>query len=88
MKCVLHILLEVKITVFLRQHYKQIMPAQLQSVPNVCGFYSTYAAFQLLMFCQEEITGVQDFNVLRPIKNFKSFANHFILNVQSTSGIF
>ena len=46
------------------QHYKQIMPAPLHSHPIVCGFYTIYAAFQLFEFRQEEITGVQDVDVL------------------------
>ena len=53
---------------FLKQHYKQMMPAPLQSHPSVCGFYTKYAAFHLFKFRQEEITGVQDVNVL----SFKS----------------
>ena len=46
------------------QHYKQMMPARLQSHPSVCGFYTTYAAFHLFKIRQEEITGVHDVNVL------------------------
>ena len=46
------------------QHYKQMMPAPLQSHPSVCGFYTIYAAFQFFKFRQEEITGVHDVNVL------------------------
>ena len=46
------------------QHYKQMMPAPLQSHPNVCGFYTKYAAFHLFKFQQEEITGVHNVNVL------------------------
>ena len=42
----------------LKQHYKQLMPAQLQSHPSVCGFYTIYAALHLFRLCQEEITGV------------------------------
>ena len=53
---------------FLKQHHKQMMPATLQSVPSVCGFYTIYAAFHLFKFRQEEITGVHDVNVL----SFKS----------------
>ena len=40
------------------QHYKQMMPAPLQSHPSVCGFYTIYAAFHLFKFRQKEITGV------------------------------
>ena len=49
---------------FLNQHYKQMIPAPLQSHPSVCGFYTIYAAFHLFMFRQEENTGVHDVNVL------------------------
>ena len=55
---------------FLKQHYKQMMPAPVQSHPNVCGFYTIYAAFHLLNFRQEETTGVQDVIVLSFISNF------------------
>ena len=54
---------------FLKQHYKQMMPAPLQSHPSVCGFYTIYAAFHLFKFRQEEITGVHDVNVLSFISN-------------------
>ena len=50
------------------QHYKQTIPAPLQSHPSVCGFYTIYAAFHLFKLRQEEITGVHDVNVL----SFKS----------------
>ena len=49
---------------FLNQHYEHMMPEPLQSHPSVCGFYTIYAAFHLFKFRQEEITGVQDVNVL------------------------
>ena len=52
------------------QHYKQMMPARLQSHPSKCGFYTIYAAFRLFKFRQEEITGVQDVNVLSFISNY------------------
>ena len=55
---------------FLKQHYKQMMPAPLQSHPSVCGFYTIYAAFHLFKFRQEEITGVHDVNVLSFKRNF------------------
>ena len=48
---------------FFKQHSKEMMPAQLQSHPSVCGFNKIYAALHLFKFCQEAITGVQDFNV-------------------------
>ena len=35
---------------FNNQHYKQMMPALLQSHQSVCGFYTIYAAFQLFKF--------------------------------------
>ena len=52
------------------QHYKQMMPARLQSHPSVCGFHTIYAAFPLFNFRQEEITGVHDVNVLSFISNY------------------
>ena len=55
---------------FLKQHYKQMMPAPLQSHPSACGFYTIYAAFDLFKFRQEEITGVHDIQVLSFISNF------------------
>ena len=55
---------------FLKQHYKQMIPAPLQSHPSVCGFYTTYAAFHLSKFRQEEITGVHYVNVLSFISKY------------------
>ena len=55
---------------FLKQHYKQMMPAPLQCHPSVCGFYTIDAAFQLFKFQQEEITGVHDVNVLSFMCNY------------------
>ena len=52
------------------QHCNQMMPAPLQSHPSVCGFYTIYAAFHLLTFQQEEITGVPDVNVFSFISNY------------------
>ena len=52
------------------QHYKQMMPAPLRSQPNVCDFYTLYAAFRLFKFQQEEITGVHDVNVLSFISKY------------------
>ena len=46
------------------QHYKQMMPAPLQSHPSVCVFHAIYAAFHLFKFQQKEVTGVLDVNVL------------------------
>ena len=43
---------------FLKQHYKQMIPAPLQSHPSVISFYTIYAAFHLFKFRQEEIKGV------------------------------
>ena len=51
------------------QHYKQMMPAPLQSHSSVCVFYKIYAAFHLFKFQQEEITGVHDVKVLSFISN-------------------
>ena len=55
---------------FLNQHYKQMMPAPLQSHPSVCGFYTIDAAFHFFKFQQEEITGVHDVNVLSFMCNY------------------
>ena len=55
---------------FPKQHYKQMLPAPLQSHPSLCGFYTIYEAFHLFKFQQEEITGVHDVNVLSFIGNF------------------
>ena len=55
---------------FLKQHYKQMMPAPLQSHPSECGFYTIYAAFHLFKFRQEENTGVHDVNVVSFISNY------------------
>ena len=52
------------------QHYIQMMPAPLQSHPSITGFYTIHAAFHLFKFRQEEITGVQDVNVLSFISNY------------------
>ena len=52
------------------QHYKQMMPAPLQSHRSVCGFYTIYAAFHLFKFRQEEITGVHDVIVLSFISKY------------------
>ena len=52
------------------QHYKQMMPAPLQSHLSVCGFYTIYAAFHLFKFRQEEIRGAHDVNVLSFISGF------------------
>ena len=49
---------------FLKQHYKQMMSAPVQSHQSVCGFYTIHAAFHLFKFLQEEITGFHDVNVL------------------------
>ena len=53
------------------QHYKQMMPAPLESHPSVCGFNTIYAAFHLFKFRQEETAGVQDVNVLSFISIYK-----------------
>ena len=46
---------------FLEQHYKQMMPAPLQSHPSVCGFYTIYAAFHLFKFDRKRL---QEFTML------------------------
>ena len=54
----------------INQHYKQMMPAPLESHPSACGFYTTYAAFHHCKFRQEEITGVHDVSVPSFISNY------------------
>ena len=55
---------------FLKQHYEQMMPEPKQSHLSVCGFYTIYAAFHLFNFRQEELTGVDDVNLLSFISNY------------------
>ena len=55
---------------FLKRNYRQMVRTRLQDHPSVCGFYITYAAFDLFKFQQDEITGVHDLNVLSFISNF------------------
>ena len=55
---------------FVKRHYEQMMPEPLQSLPSVCGFYTMYAAFHLLKFRQEEVTGIHKVNVLSIINNY------------------
>ena len=52
------------------QHYKQMMPAPLQSHPSLCIFYTIDAAFHLFKFQQEEITEIHDVNVISNITNY------------------
>ena len=54
----------------LKKHYKQMMPAPLQSHSSVCNFYTIYAAFHLFKSRQEAITGVHDVKVLSFISNY------------------
>ena len=49
---------------FLKQHYKQMTPAQLPSHLSVCGFYTIYAAFYICQFSQEVMIGVHEYIVL------------------------
>ena len=51
------------------QHYKQMMPAPLQSHPSECGFYTRYAAFHV-KFQQVENNGVHHVNVLSFITKY------------------
>ena len=55
---------------FLKQHYKQMMPAPLQFHPDVYGFYTVHAAFHLFKFRQDEIIGVHNVNVLSLMSNY------------------
>ena len=54
------------------QHYKQVMPAPLQSHPSVCDFYTKHEAFHLFKFRQEEFTGVHDVIVPSFMSNFSN----------------
>ena len=72
---------------FFEQHYKQMMPTQIQSHPSVCSFYSIYVAFHRINFCQEEFTRLQTFIVLRLINNYIDFFNSISVNMQSMPGI-
>ena len=60
------------------QHYKQMMPAPLQSQPSVCGFYTINAAFNLFKFRHEIFTGVHDVNVLSFISNNVIFQSLYV----------
>ena len=55
---------------FLKQNHNRTVRTRLQDRSSVCGFYTIYAAFHLFKFQQEEITGVQDVNVLSFISIF------------------
>ena len=62
--------LSINIYPFLKQKYSQMVHTRQQDHPSVCGVYTIYAAFHLLKFQQEEITGVHDVNILSFISNF------------------
>ena len=49
---------------FLKQNYSQMVRTRLQYHPSVCGCYTIYAAFHLVKFQQDEITGIHDVIVL------------------------
>ena len=49
---------------FLKQHYDQMMLEPLQSHPGSFDFFTINAASNLFKFTKEEVTGVQDVNVL------------------------
>ena len=55
---------------FLRKNYKRIFLERLQLHQSLFGIYTIYAAFMLLKFGQEKITGVYDLNELSFISNF------------------
>ena len=55
---------------FFKKHFKHMMPKPLQTHPSDCGFYTTYVASHLLMFRQEEKTGVGGFIVLSFESNY------------------
>ena len=64
------------------QHYKQMMPATLQSHPSGCDFYTKNAAFLHFKFRQEESTGVHNVNVLSCINNYMYFFQSLFVNVE------
>ena len=57
------------------QHYKQMIPAPLQSHPSVSGFYTIFAAFHLFKFRQAGITGDDDIIVLCFISIYRYLFN-------------
>ena len=64
-------------------HYKQMMPAPLQSHLSVCGFCTIYAAFHLFKFRQEGIAGVHDVKVHSFIDDPIKVFIFSIVNVQA-----
>ena len=55
---------------FLKQQYKQMTPASLQSHPSVCGFLYNICSFSSLQVSAERNYRVHDVNVLSFISNF------------------
>ena len=54
----------------LKQLHKQMLPAQLPSRRSAFGFYTIHSNFHRFKIYQEEITGVQDWNVLAFLSNY------------------
>ena len=63
-----------------------MMPARLQSEPYDCSFHTIYAAFYLLEFCQEETTGVQDFQIVSFQTEYMNKLGNFKIRLQSIRG--
>ena len=55
---------------FLKQNHNPMVRTKRPDHPSVCGFYTIFAAFHLINFQQEGITGVHDVNVLSSISKF------------------
>ena len=62
--------LSIKNYSFSKEKCRQMIPTRLQGHPSVCGFYAINAGFHLFKFQQEELTGVNDDNVLSFISNY------------------
>ena len=62
--------LTIKNYPFLKHKCRQLIPTRLQTHPSVCGFYTDNAVIHLFKFQQEELTGVNNVNVLSFISNY------------------
>ena len=55
---------------FLNKKYQKMIHRQLQKMQDLCGFYTTYAAFHLFKFLQTNLNNVHDVQVLIFINNY------------------
>ena len=69
---------------FFKQQDEQIMPEPLPCDPRVCHFYTIYAAFHLLKFRHEEITGVHDVTV----PSFKELTSKLLISSFSMCSLY